>query len=43
MGKFSAKKPQKPKPVPKKKKEPENFEECMEGKRIAFIANFVKY
>lgn len=32
MGKFSGRKPQKAKPVPKKKKEPETFEECMEGK-----------
>jgi hypothetical protein len=32
MGKFSGKKPQKAKPVSKKKKEPETFDECMEGK-----------
>lgn len=31
MGKFAGRKPQKAKPAPKKKKEPETFEECMEG------------
>jgi hypothetical protein len=31
MGKFTARKPQKPKAA-SKKKEPETFEECMEGK-----------
>lgn len=34
MGKFSGKKPQKAKPVPKKKKEPETFDECMEGEHF---------
>ncbi|KAI8083840.1 hypothetical protein BDF21DRAFT_360713 [Thamnidium elegans] len=30
MGRFADKRAQKPKPVPKKKKEPETFDECME-------------
>lgn len=33
MGKFAGRKPQKAKPASKKKKEPETFEECMEGER----------
>lgn len=31
MGRFADKRAQKPKPVPKKKKEPETFDEFMEG------------
>lgn len=37
MGRFMPKKPAKPKAASKKKKEPETFDEFMEGKTLLFI------